>query len=361
MKCHSCNSEWTSPAGKTLSVCPFCMESLVKNEAPKSFDSLRDVLVYIASNTFTVSGKEINGRDILLSDKIVSFVSDMASSLTDERELLKIIRDKGALEVLKAAVNAPSPDRELSIKRAASRLPAFMDKEVIVSVLYDFAEALGWGESSPAQTPAVTLPEIGSIYHFCKYDWRVLAVENGKALLISEEILEKRHLYHSGKVSITWENCTLRKYLNGEFLNKLGAAKSEIADTRNSNPDNPWYDTPGGNATTDKIFLLSLDEVCLYFGDNTTAELKDMKNRKDLMKELKGSMFFGENSPSRIAKYTDGEAWYWWLRSPGRYKNHAAFVDNGGCVIVSGIGVSVESYGKDDSGYGIRPALWLNL
>ena len=42
-----------------------------------------------------------------------------------------------------------------------------------------------------------------------------------------------------------------------------------------TNDDNPWYGTRGGNTTTDKIFLLSLEEVVKFFGDSG-----DLKNRK---------------------------------------------------------------------------------
>ena len=116
-------------------------------------------------------------------------------------------------------------------------------------------------------------PPIGSAYKFAGIDWRVLDIQGNKALLISKEVLEKRP-YNDEYKDITWEKCTLRGYLNGEFYNKLGAAKSAIAETRNANPNNPWYGTTGGNATIDKVFLLSLEEVCSYFG-NSAASLKE--------------------------------------------------------------------------------------
>jgi len=90
-------------------------------------------------------------------------------------------------------------------------------------------------------------PEIGDIYPFGGFDWRVLDVENNKALLITEKIIEQRP-YNVDWTDITWESCTLREYLNGEFLNKLGVAKSAIADTDNRNSDNPWHGTVGGRA-----------------------------------------------------------------------------------------------------------------
>ena len=186
--------------------------------------------------------------------------------------------------------------------------------------------------------------EIGSIYQFANIDWRVLDIQNNKALLISEKILEKRP-YNVEYEDITWEKCNLREYLNGEFYNKLGTAKSAISETRNSNPNNPWYETLGGNATTDKVFLLSLDEVCRYFGDSTT-ELRNV--RKD------DWYFSDKNNPNRIAKDGNQNACWWWLRSLGYNSFTAAVVDDDGFVYVRGFIVF------NDSG-GVRPALWLNL
>lgn len=151
MKCNSCGSEWKTDASRSTSItdCPFCQESLVKNETPKSFDSVKEVLAFIASNKFTIGNKLLDGREILLSEKIVSFFSDIAATLKDEKELIQIIRDRGALEILKGAMNASLSEQEVAIKRAAVKLPAFVDKEVITTILYDFAEALGWSIAKP--------------------------------------------------------------------------------------------------------------------------------------------------------------------------------------------------------------------
>ena len=181
---------------------------------------------------------------------------------------------------------------------------------------------------------------VGNTENIAGIDWRVLAVENDKALLVSEKILEKRR-YNVDYRATTWETCTLRKYLNGEFYSGLGTAKSAVAETRNPNPSNPWYGTAGGNTTTDKVFLLSLGEVCSYFGDSA-ANLRT--------KGSTGSDYYinDENNSARMAK----GAW-WWLRSPGHFGNYAAIVGAFGSVYVGG------NFVKSCSG-GVRPALWLN-
>ena len=89
MKCGSCKGEWTPPPGKTVTECPFCKESFAPGKTPKIFDNAKEALCFIAHSY---------GAESLLTK---SLFSDIAPSLNDERELIKIFREKGALEVLK--------------------------------------------------------------------------------------------------------------------------------------------------------------------------------------------------------------------------------------------------------------------
>jgi hypothetical protein len=185
----------------------------------------------------------------------------------------------------------------------------------------------------------------------------VLAVEDGKALIITDKIIGFR-VYHNTWLSITWANCELRKYLNGDFYDSFSEAdRARIAETRNVNKNNQhWNNTPGGADTTDKIFLLSLEEVVEYFGDSgqlanmpsDALYIDDSFNNARIAYAAKAHTFsWGETVSA-------GTAWNWWLRSPGGSPNIAAFVGSDGHVGVYG------SYVVDAS-YGLRPALWLNL
>jgi hypothetical protein len=207
-------------------------------------------------------------------------------------------------------------------------------------------------------------PKIGGLYYFAGYDWRVLDIKNNKMLLISEKILEDRP-YHQTRSNKTWELSTLRKYLNGEFYDKLGEAKSAIVETNNNNQKNQWYDTVGGNVTNDKVFLLSLDELVKYFGDSGDLSNKRRKDYKG-NNQSDGYCFYDSYNNARIAKY-GGEASMWWLRSPGRFSTTAAYVSHYGSVFVTGCRVNEDCIVVDKginvkTGYaGVRPALWLNL
>lgn len=106
---------------------------------------------------------------------------------------------------------------------------------------------------------------------FGSYDWRVLDIQNNTALIITEYIIEQR-AYHNAYKDITWSDCSLRKYLNGEFYDKFTLTdKSRIIAVLNKNPDNQWYGSEGGADTEDSIFLLNIEEVvCKYFGDSSS-------------------------------------------------------------------------------------------
>ena len=229
-------------------------------------------------------------------------------------------------------------------------------------VLHDMQKAKSIKKSNQPP-PIIGKPAIGSTVSFADIAWRVLAVEDEKALLISENILEKRK-YDPSYDIMTWETCTLRRYLNGQFYYSLDADISKIAETKNSNPGNQWYKTDGGNATTDKIFLLSLDEAVKYCGDSG-----QLTNRPEIHIDIwrayrKDFHIYDENelvdeindeyNCARMAKNKSGKAWWWWLRSPGRYRRYAASVCDDGTIQVGGCYIS------DDKG-GVRPAMWLNL
>ncbi|MDR0221677.1 MAG: leucine-rich repeat domain-containing protein [Lachnospiraceae bacterium] len=178
------------------------------------------------------------------------------------------------------------------------------------------------------------LTRTGDLIQLDGYSWLVLDVQDGKALVISEYVLEER-AYHEDDGDITWAECDLRAYLNGEFYDSLGAdIKARIVETQVVNDRNTKYGTPGGEDTTDKIFLLSIREAETYFS----------------------------NDSARAAYDLNGEGALWWLRSPGGRSGSAAFVYGDGVLDVIGNGVYGYFVGGGVRYYGgVRPAFWINL
>lgn len=93
---------------------------------------------------------------------------------------------------------------------------------------------------------------------FGKYNWRVLEMSEHTALIITVDCVDNMVYNTSRSNSVTWETCSLRKYLNEDFYNEFSdSEKSMIKDTNVTNENNFQYGTDGGNNTVDKIFLLS--------------------------------------------------------------------------------------------------------
>ena len=170
-----------------------------------------------------------------------------------------------------------------------------------------------------------------------KIEWIVLEKQQNKILVISRYGLDCQP-YNDIYENVTWESCTLRSWLNNEFI-ETAFSKDEqrmVAETIIENADNIVYGTEGGEDTLDKVFLLSVDEVRKYFPTDESRKCK----------------------PTEYAKINGvwDEYCFWWLRSPGKYYSSAAEVhgDSGG-------GVNIDCGGVGSDGSAVRPALWINV
>jgi hypothetical protein len=186
----------------------------------------------------------------------------------------------------------------------------------------------------------------GDIIKFGKYDWRVLDVKDGKALIITDKVIGARSdnsgVYGGGW---HWENSILREYLNDGFYNSFGKKdRTRIIKTKVSNKVIPWYNESDRNDTEDYIFLLSLDEVVKYFGDSGQL-LNGNPNSEFGISD--------EYNKARIAYTLNGSTSDWWLRTGGYYHGEAAHVQDDG--IVDTLGYYLFGY------HGVRPAMWITL
>ena len=175
---------------------------------------------------------------------------------------------------------------------------------------------------------------------YFKYEpikWRVLQSENGEAFLLSDVILDKK-AYDESYEYITWEESSLRAWLNEKFMNRTFSAeeKEKINITEIVNQDNPAYGTEGGNNTSDKIFLLS------------SAEVDEKEDGK------KYGFLNDETRKCKANSFSEMEIAFWWLRSPGYNSSSATEVFGYGRINRDGNNVY-------DNIAGVRPALHLNL
>lgn len=150
--------------------------------------------------------------------------------------------------------------------------------------------------------------------------WKVLTIHEHEAILITNSTVCKMP-YHQPGSQITWRDCSLRKWLNNDFINSsfTEVERSRIMPSVLNNDNNPKYKTLGGTPTTDKIFLLSINEAKTLFANNQARSV-----------------------------FSD-----WWLRTPGNYPNRAAYVVYGGSICTRGDDNKLDG--------GVRPAMYIRV
>ena len=212
--------------------------------------------------------------------------------------------------------------------------------------------------TTQTKTPSPTrLPtEIGSVVQFGHYEqdnnttngkesieWIVLAKEGNRILLISKYALDCQP-YNTTKTGVTWETCSLRKWLNGSFMNtafSVSEQNSIICATVKADI-NPSFITSPGNNTADKMFLLSITEADVYF------------NKYEARKCSPTNYAIAQGAATSEEFSKDGKVTcWWWLRSPGYDPIVAARIDCDGSIFYEGRNVNFDNVA-------IRPAMWIS-
>ena len=153
-------------------------------------------------------------------------------------------------------------------------------------------------------------PAVFGAYAGSPIEWSILDVSGGHMLLISREIVAERQYHETDDMRTSWKGCTLRKWLNGDFISSaFDREERAMIDS---------VETDAG--CEDRVFLLSRQEV-------TDPDLfKDDDARKG------GGMY--------------------WLRSlPG-------YGDMADAVSISGF---ITRADKNKGDVGVRPVIWVDL
>ena len=151
--------------------------------------------------------------------------------------------------------------------------------------------------------------------------WRVMDMRGRLRMLTTEKSLIRRP-YHDRVEDATWQQCDLRKWLNGPFLNSCFSPleRRHIVPTKIPNPRNPKFYSDAGQDTMDKVSVMNIEEVERYFPE-----------------------------PERRA----GDGW-WWVRCPGSNLFSAVAVYEDGSIYYAGIHI-------DYAQGGVRPVIWVLL
>ncbi len=169
-------------------------------------------------------------------------------------------------------------------------------------------------------------------------EWLVLDKNDNQALLISKYGLDTQP-YNVVYTNVTWETCSLREWLNNNFLKEAFNDKEieYIATTNVEASSNYFYHVECGNDTQDKVFITSCQELYKYF------ESDDEKK-----------CFPTKYAINNNADTDDDGYCHWWLRTPGSKQDSAVNMLSMG--FYNSYGASVD-YDR----IVVRPMIWVNL
>ena len=192
----------------------------------------------------------------------------------------------------------------------------------------------------PASMEALKTAGVGDVIQFGRYPyeywdndtketvqanelhWLVIDKTEDSVLLICKNGIVKP--YHDTLANVTWETCTLRKWLNNDFLTTAFTAEEQAAiKTSTVTADkNEYFVVNPGNDTQDKVFVLSFKEAEKYFRNDEALRAQ-------------------------------GITWTW-TRTPGETNSKAVEIYSDGVV---------EKWGYDVNQDSIRcnPVIWVQI
>ncbi len=205
-------------------------------------------------------------------------------------------------------------------------------------------------------------------YRYFKWEpikWKVLNNnDNGTLSVMADRALDCEMYYNDIKNSyfstITWENSTIRSWLNGSFYQTAFSAEEQnaISNWNVVNEDYPDCGVKGGNDTTDKVYLPSVSDM--------TNELYgfcgiDSKSKSRQIQPSAYAYIRGVSRNHWSASYYGADKFpgccTWWLRTSGysaEGDSCAASVEENGVV---------WQYDHEtwNSTFGVVPALHIDL
>lgn len=176
-------------------------------------------------------------------------------------------------------------------------------------------------------------------------EWVVIDKQEDKIMVVSKYIIAEQPFNTTNEGHISWENCTLRKWLNNDFLNEAfsGAEKNLITDTTVFSTE---YLVVGATySTTDKIFLLS---------ENERNMLSSVDALKGIVTESVIALF-SDAANSDVANINPSNFEpLWWLRTTWED------ADDPCASVVYGVDYDGWTYAVEENA-GVRPAMWISL
>ena len=215
-------------------------------------------------------------------------------------------------------------------------------------------------------------------------EWIVLDVKGMKVLLISKYALESMP-FNSASGETSWGDSSIRIWLNGEFMDNafseterrylvyssienkdyyLGVTENGILKANNTGEGlkDISAHTQGGAVTTDRVFLLSVDEANEYFAseEDRVALFSGAARERFLQNCVEDAKAYGMTDEKvvldNVAKWEQEHgigSCFWWLRNPGLKSSY--------CSIVDDKGETYNSQNVESKEGGVRPVMWVEL
>ncbi|MBQ6016560.1 MAG: hypothetical protein IKH82_03545 [Clostridiales bacterium] len=235
-------------------------------------------------------------------------------------------------------------DDEIFAERVTAESMA--EREDIQAMPVDVqAEPVETGDAIPVETEESRI-QLMDIYEIGTYEnetltWIVIDVKDGKALLLSEKVIDLVP-YNTEKTEVTWETCSLRKWLNedlyyGSFTDE---ERQMIVKTTVNNKDLPDEGCNYGSDTEDYLYVLSYREML-----DTAADCDE----------------YAKPSYTQIAlEHHNNVRVSYWRRDPGMMGDGTVALKTLGTMEFDG---RVQYFCDDvDSPWnGVRPAMWVDI
>ena len=169
-------------------------------------------------------------------------------------------------------------------------------------------------------------------------EWLVLDRQDDQILVISKYALDCQK-YNVSDVDVTWKTCTLRDWLNDDFINSaFSAAERAIIPAVTVPAEKTLGGTVLGDDTWDRVFLLSSVEARRYFPSDFSRKC------------VPTSYAIAQG----VERPRSSSGCWWWLRLSGRSQNLVPYVLTDGEILGGG--------GKVNCGFfAVRPTMWINL
>lgn len=168
-------------------------------------------------------------------------------------------------------------------------------------------------------------------------DWLVLGKRNNQLLVISQYALDYQQ-YHTSFAHVKWKYCTLRRWLNNDFLHSAFSVDEQEGILAKEKDTAIWYAGDKDFSTEDKVFLLSESEANNYF----VSEAERKCTPTDYVIAIGSS---------------DSDNCVWWLRTPKKTRENAYLVSETGYIS----DYSVVKRNMVNRYHAVRPAMWIDL